>query len=414
MSTANRMFPLVIVASFFLLFGFMTTLNDSVIPFLQDSMSLSYTQVMLIQMSFFSGYFIAPLLCVYCMNRFGHRLTIFASMLVCALASFLLALSALEQWYEAILFAFYLLGSAIAFLQVAGNAYAVLAGDERTSSSRLTLIHGFNSIGTVISPLVGSAVFLSATALSQQHAGVVLKTPYMVFGGLWLLLALGAFLVSMPLTQKAKYDKVMGQLSVSKLFQPALVLGFLGIFFYVGGEVSIGSFLVKFLQDPKTGALSAQAAGHCLMFYWGGQMLGRFIGAAYLRRYLPTSVLFLHAMVAAMLVVLAASFSGSFVMVAILAVGLCNSIMFPTIFSQTMLAVGADNSHAAGIMTIGCVGGALMPMLQAYVADNIGLQISFLVPACCYVYIAYFAKAIEGIKARRVYSPTSFVSSTNA
>jgi FHS family L-fucose permease-like MFS transporter len=220
---------------------------------------------------------------------------------------------------------------------------------------------------------------------------------YVLFFVLWIVLALGTWLLRLPAVATKPEDSFVNPLRQAPT--PTLIMGFMGIFLYVGGEVSIGSFLVKFLSSPELGGLSLYTAGQCVALYWGAQMVGRFVGAVTLRKFVPAHVLLVHALAAVALIAVATTLSGSVAMVAILAVGFCNSIMFPTIFSLTVEALGRFNAKAAGILSIGCAGGALVPMLQAWMADSVGLQTSFVVPALCYVYIFVFARSFSRAKA---------------
>lgn len=381
--------PLVLVSAFFLLCGFSTTLNDSVVPYLQDALSLNYTSIMLIQLSFYLGYFSASPATAYILSRIQHKKTLILGVAGAGLACLVLALASHVALFYAILFAFYLLGSSIACLQVSCNAYAMQLGTPETASSRLTIAQAFNSVGTVVAPMVGARWILTNDLVaSRANPGANIPLPYIFIGAAWLCLAITTLLIKMPAQPDATWSR---QNKVAEDTRTALAWGFFAIFAYVGAEVTLGSFLVKFLQDPHIGDLPAQTAGACAAFYWGGMMIGRFAGAALLRRIATPKLLAFHAAAAFGLISLALTSSGLIALGAVLLVGLCNSIMFPTIFSLAMSRIGVTNNRGAAILTMGNIGGALVPITQGYFADHFGLHLSFCVPLMCFVYIIGYA-----------------------
>jgi FHS family L-fucose permease-like MFS transporter len=311
--------------------------------------------------------------------------------------------------YPLFLAAFFVLASGITLLQVAANPYVTLLGDPATASSRLTLTQAFNALGTTIAPYLG-AVFILATAvktsaeLAQLDAGQLaayqsaqasaVQQPYLLLAAALFVVA-GVFAaIKLPtITDQTDPQPLLGASppSQSSAWQYRhLVLGAVAIFVYVGGEVAIGSFLVSFLTDPNLAALTEQNAAKYVAFYWGGAMVGRFLGSVIMQAIPARKVLAFNALTAALLVLVTMLGRGDWVMWTILAVGLFNSIMFPTIFSLALTGLGQHTGQGSGILCAAIVGGAIIPLLQGLFADHIGLQQAFFIPILCYLYIAYY------------------------
>ncbi len=315
--------------------------------------------------------------------------------------------------YALFLLAFFVLASGITILQVAANPYVTVLGEAKTASSRLTLTQAFNSLGTTVAPVLGGILILSGAALTaveinqlpaaeqvtyRASAGAAVQMPYLMLAGALLLLAvLFAFARLPKITHAEDSDTIVGSAKTSVLSHGHLLMGAIGIFLYVGGEVSIGSFLINFLGEADVGSLPPAVAAHYVSFYWGGAMVGRFIGFAVMRKVSPGKTLAFNSAAAIILILTAIYSHGSFAMWAILAVGLCNSIMFPTIFSMALNKLGPLTGQGSGILCMAIVGGALVPFLQGYLADTIGLHVSFYVPAACYTFILYFGIRYAGM-----------------
>jgi MFS transporter, FHS family, L-fucose permease len=290
------------------------------------------------------------------------------------------------------LFAFFVLASGITILQVAANPYVTVLGPARTASSRLTLTQAFNSLGTTIGPSVGGVLILSAVGAAAGAAAeaATVRGPYLALAGALVLLAVLFFAAKLPQIAEAEDTGLAGDGHGSAWAHRHLVLGAIGIFLYVGGEVSIGSFLINFLGESHIAGLPAAEAADYVSIYWGGAMVGRFIGFAVMRVASPGKTLAFNSLLAIALVLTATFGSGKLAMWAILAVGLCNSIMFPTIFSMALNGLGKYTGQGSGILCMAIVGGALVPFAQGALADSIGVQASFMLPAACYVFILYF------------------------
>jgi FHS family L-fucose permease-like MFS transporter len=378
---------LVIVTLLFFMWGLITSLNDILIPHLKSIYTLTYVQAMLVQLCFFGAYFIVSLPAGALIRRIGYQKGAVAGLLIAG-GGCALFYPASMSGYGLFLFAFFVLASGITVLQVAANPYVTVLGPPRTASSRLTLTQAFNSLGTVIGPKVGGLLILSAVGAAADAATV--RGPYLGLAGALVLLAVLFFAARLPQIADAEDVSLAGEGHGSAWAHRHLVLGAIGIFLYVGAEVSIGSFLINFLGESHIAGLShADAAGY-VSVYWGGAMVGRFIGFVVMRYVSPGKTLAFNSLVAIALVLAATFGTGSVAMWAILAVGLCNSIMFPTIFSMALHGLGRYTGQGSGILCMAIVGGAIVPFAQGALADSMGVQLSFLLPAACYAFILYF------------------------
>ena len=397
--------PLTIVTTLFFMWGFLTCLNDILVPHLKSIFDLSYARVMLVQFAFFSAYFLFSVPWSKIVNTIGYQRTMVIGLLTMACGAFLFLPAASAASYPLFLSALIVLAAGITGLQVAANPYVDLLGKPETASSRLDLTQAFNSLGTTIAPKIGGLLILSAAPLAveqlrqlapqalhayrvQQAASV--KMPYTVISIALLLLALLIATSKLPkieIAARTPGDKVND--SVWK--HRNLVLGAIGIFTYVGAEVSIGSFLVNYFGLPEIAGLSAKTAAGYVSFYWGGAMIGRFLGAGLLRRFKVGYLLALCAITAATLVCVSMLLRGHTAMWSILAVGLFNSIMFPTIFSLAVAELGPLTGNGSGILNMAIVGGAILPVMQGLIADRFGIHHGFWLPVICYLYILYYA-----------------------
>jgi MFS transporter, FHS family, L-fucose permease len=403
-TAVNYMRPLAVVTTLFFMWGFLTCLNDILVPHLKAIFDLSYARVMLVQFAFFSSYFLFSVPWARIVNAIGYQRTMVAGLLTMALGSFLFLPAASTASYGLFLAALVILAAGITGLQVAANPYVVVLGKPETGSSRLDLTQAFNSLGTTIAPKLGGLLILSGAPLALaeiqrltpqalhlyrvQQADTV-KLPYTVIGVTLLLLAtlIGTF--KLPKIETAAYsrEQTIGD-SIWK--HRNLLLAAVGIFTYVGAEVSIGSFLVNYFESPDIAGYSAETAAGFVSFYWGGAMIGRFLGAELLRRFKPARLLAISSVLALVLVTSSMLMSGHTAMWSILAVGLFNSIMFPTIFSLGLAELGPLTGSGSGLLNMAIVGGAVLPLLQGVIADHFGIHHAFVVAAICYLYILYF------------------------
>ena len=406
--------PLVIVTILFFMWGLLTSLNDVLIPHLKSVYTLNYMEAMLVQFCFFGAYFVVSLPAGILIKKIGYQKGAVTGLIIAA-AGCALFYPAATSGYAVFLLALFVLASGITILQVAANPYVTELGDPQTASSRLTLTQAFNSLGTTVAPALGgmlilSGVVLGATELAALPAAEqaayrakeasMVQGPYLALAAALLGLAVLFALARLP---KITHAEPVGSLAAadgtaSALSHRHLVLGAIGIFLYVGGEVSIGSFLINFMAEPSIAGLTHSEAAKYVSFYWGGAMVGRFIGFAVMRKVSPGKALAFNAACSIALILVAVFGSGMVAMWAILAVGLCNSIMFPTIFSMALHKLGSLTGQGSGILCMAIVGGALVPFAQGFLADTVGLQLSFLAPAACYLFILYF-----GLKYAKMY-----------
>ena len=410
---ASNTGPLIIVTVLFFMWGLLTSLNDVLIPHLKSVYSLSYVQAMLVQFCFFGAYFIVSLPAGMLIRRIGYQNGAVAGLVIAA-AGCALFYPASRDGYGLFLLAFFVLAAGITILQVAANPYVTVLGDARTASSRLTLTQAFNSLGTTVAPTLGGILILSGAVLGvdqiarlpalEQAAyrakeAASVQGPYLALAGALLALALLFAFARLPKIEHSDDGAAHagGEGKTSALAHRNLLLGAIGIFVYVGGEVSIGSFLINFMGEPGIAGLTPAAAAHYVSFYWGGAMIGRFVGFAVMRYVSPGKTLAFNAATSIALIMVAIFGHGQLAMWAILAVGLCNSIMFPTIFSMALHQLGKFTGQASGILCMAIVGGALVPFAQGLLADTIGVQWSFFVPAACYTFILYFGLKYAGM-----------------
>jgi FHS family L-fucose permease-like MFS transporter len=393
---------LVVLTSLFFMWGLITSLNDILIPHLKAIFTLSYVQAMLIQFSFFGAYFVMSFPSGYLVEKVGYRKGIIIGLVIAGIGCLGFYPAASQQSYPLFLAALFVLASGITLLQVAANPFVAILGKPETAASRLNLTQAFNSLGTTIGPYVGSVLILSVVAAGAVAVGAAeeIKTvqmPYLGLAGVLFLIAIVFSQFKLPTitsdtplagdTPAAGHNGVAGR---SVWQYRHLVLGAVAIFVYVGAEVTIGSFLVNFMAQPDIGGLTERTAGSYLSFYWGGAMVGRFIGAAVLRIAKPGYVLAFNATCAAALLIVAIMTKGNTAMYAVLAIGLFNSIMFPTIFTLAIANLGKHTGEGSGVLCMAIVGGAIVPVVAGYFADRMGIALSFFVPALCYAYIVYY------------------------
>jgi FHS family L-fucose permease-like MFS transporter len=405
----NNSAALVVITVLFFMWGLLTSLNDVLIPHLKAVYTLTYVQAMLVQFCFFGAYFMVSLPAGALIKRIGYQYGVVTGLLVAA-SGCAMFYPAPTSGYGMFLLAFFVLASGITILQVAANPYVTILGDPATASSRLTLTQAFNALGTTVAPALGGMLILSGAVLSAADLGLLpaaaqlayrakeaaaVQGPYLALGAALVALALFFALAKLP---KIAHREEPGARAAGSLFAHRhLVLGAIGIFAYVGGEVSIGSFLINFMGEGKIAGLSAGAAAPYVSYYWGGAMVGRFIGFGAMRYVSPGRALAFNAACSIALILTAVAGAGPVAMWALLAVGLCNSIMFPTLFSMALHKLGPATGQGSGLLCMAIVGGAVLPFAQGLMADMAGVQLSFLVPAACYLFILYFGLKYSGM-----------------
>lgn len=398
---------LAMMTTLFFMWGFLTVLNDILVPHLKAIFDLDYFQVMLIQFSFFSSYFIFALPWGKVIDWIGYQKTMVAGLLTMALGAVLFIPAAGAPSFPLFLAALIVLACGMTALQVAANPYVAVLGPSDTASSRLNLAQAFNSLGTTIAPYLGGLLILGAATpksaevlrqmsaealrLYRQQQASSVKLPYLIFGAVLLLLAVAIGRFRLPAMAEATHKKHAGEHEASLWQYRHLVLGAVAIFTYVGAEVSIGSFLINYLTQHSIGNISELKASQYVSYYWGGAMVGRFVGSAILQKVKTGTVLGVAAFVAFILVMTSMLSLGHLAMWSIILVGLFNSIMFPSIFTLGIEKLGPRTGDGSGVLIMAIVGGAIIPILQGAIADHIGIHHAFFLPAICYLYIVYYA-----------------------
>jgi FHS family L-fucose permease-like MFS transporter len=359
----------VLVTALFFLWGFLSSLNSVLVPHFKDVFALGYGGSALVQLAFFSAYFALAIPSGQIVARFGYPRGITIGLVVAAAGALLFYPAASLPSYPFFLAGLFILAAGITLLQVAANPYVAALGRPETAASRLNLTQAFNALGTTLAPYVGGILFLSALGHGDRLAAArAVRGPYLAAAV--VLLALGAIFRFARLPALAEAASAKDRSFVDALRVRRLRLGMVGIFVYVGAEVTIGSFLVDLFADPRIAGLPPAAAARWVSLYWGGAMLGRFAGAGVMQRRDPARVLGAAAVAAALLVALSAGGHGPAAAMGLTAVGLCNSIMFPTIFSLAIDGLGDLVSRASSLLVMSIVGGAVVPVLVGALAER--------------------------------------------
>lgn len=391
------------VFALFFIFGGITSLNDVLIPKLKDLFTLSYREAMLVQSAFFAAYFIVSLPAALIVQRMGYMRTAAIGLLTMMGGCLLFIPASSSGTFALFLMALFVLGSGITIVQVVANPLISMLGAARTAHSRLTFAQAFNSLGTTIFPPIGSIVILGslATVDPRTLSGAALAAyrvaetrtivhTYIALAAALLVIAAVVWLGRKQLQEKRSKQNILAAFGL--LTRPRFALGTLGLFLYVGAEVSIGSFIVNYLAQADVLGLAAEDAGKLLIFYWGGALVGRFIGAYVLRFVSPARVLMAVAGGAIALILISANSSGAVSGWSLLAIGLMNAIMFPTIFSLASEGLGERAAEGSGIICMAIVGGAIVPLIAGRTADVSTLRFALIVPAVCYALIALFGR----------------------
>ena len=392
------------VTTLFFAWGFLTSLNDILIPHLKSIFDLNYAQIMLVQFAFFGAYFVFSFPSGKVIDFLGYKRAMVLGLVVMGIGALLFIPAASVPSYPLFLTALIILAAGMTVLQTSANPYVAVLGPPRTASSRLNLTQAFNSLGTTIAPVFGSILIIGAAAAPvtvgilrsmsptelqtyriSQAASV--KGPYIGLAIALFVLAIIIGLFKLPTIASAEAH---GEVHGSIWKYRHLVLGAVAIFVYVGAEVSIGSFLANYFNRPEIGGLSLKDAADMLKYYWGGAMVGRFIGSAVLQKVPTGKVLAFNSFAACVLVIASMATNGHVAMWTILLVGLFNSIMFPSIFTMAIEGLGPLTADGSGLLVAAIVGGAIIPLAQGFLADRIGIHHAFILPALCYIYIAYY------------------------
>jgi FHS family L-fucose permease-like MFS transporter len=393
------------VSTLFFAWGFLTCLNDILVPHLKNVFDLNYAEVMLVQFAFFSSYFLFSMPAGKIVEWIGYKRSMVTGLLTMAAGAFTFVPAASIPSFPVFLTALIVLAGGMTILQTSANPYVAILGPPRTASSRLNLTQAFNSLGTTLAPKFGSWLILGAALAPvsieviramgadqlhsyriQQAASV--KVPYI---GLSLALIVLAATVGWFKLPVIEYAEAHGEQTGSIWRQRRLVLGAVAIFVYVGAEVAIGSLMTNYFNQKEIGGLALKDAAGYLQYYWGGAMVGRFLGSALLQRMRTQTLLAFNAVAAALLVLLSMLTFGHLAMWSLILVGLFNSIMFPSIFTLAIEGLGPLTGKASGLLVAAIVGGAVVPELQGILTDHIGIHHAFILPVLCYAYVVFYA-----------------------
>ena len=395
-----------VLSVIFFTWGAMTSLNDVLIPHLKAVFAMNYAQTMLIQFTFFSTYFVMSLPAGKVVARVGYKPSIVIGLVVAGLGALAFYPAARLPSYPLFLLALFVLASGITLLQVSANPYISLLGDPRGAPSRLNLAQALNSLGHTLAPaligplilavaVLGGDELLRLSATQQETYRIAqaqsVQLPYLGLAcGLFALAGLVYLFRLPPLIEATERADNARHTFTEVLRHRHLRLGVIAIFVYVGAEVSIGSFLINYIADPRIGNIDVGVAARYVSYYWGGAMIGRFIGSALLKTLDARRLLGVFALVAITLLATTMSSDGLLAMWTVIAIGLFNSIMFPTIFTLAIRGLGPLTSRASSLLVMAIVGGAVVPLLQGLLADRIGVQHAFVLPLLCYGYVAWY------------------------
>ena len=448
----NNKFSFAVVTSLFFIWGFVTCMNDILIPYLKGVFVLTYAEAMLVQFAFFMAYFIGSLIYFFIsaysgdpINKIGYKNGMVIGLVTAALGLALFYPAAQFHLYGFFLTALFVLGLGFTVLQIAANPYVAILGDSSTASSRLNLAQGFNSFGTTIAPVIGGYLIFELFSKNAVGADAV-KIPYLVFAGITLLVAIVIGLVKLPaFTNDEKVEHGAGALQF-----PQLSLGVIAIFAYVGGEVAMGSMLTGYVGLPEIANLPPAKATVYVALYWGGLMIGRFTGSAALSdmsnktkmllafvvpaivypflvfifyvkgleisdalpyipfllllalgfiasKFKPARTVMVFALVNIMLLAMALLNNGKIALFAVVGAGLFNSIMWSNIFTLAIHKLGKYTSQGSSLLVMGILGAAIVPWIQGFVADHIGVHHSYIVPVICFAYLAFYGWRVRDI-----------------
>ena len=452
----NYYLPFAFLTMLFFMWGFITCLNDILIPHFKSIFVLSYFQSMLIQFAFFGAYFIGSLIYFIIssisgdpINKIGYKNGILLGLLISACGTFLFYPAAQMESFLFFLAALFILALGFTLLQITANPYIILLGNPETGSHRLNLAGAINSFGTTIAPIIGGVFILSNSASGGDINTV--KIPYLVLTGIFLILIVVFKLITLPkFTNNENIEKGVGALKY-----PQLTLGILAIFFYVGAEVTVGSFMTSFVGLKEIKGIPPEAATIYVALYWGSLMIGRFTGsvslfnlnntvkkivtaivpvatfffillifkikaaendlldiksmliylpfiavsviAFFIGQEKPARTLFLFSLICILLLILSLFTTGEISLWSLISLGLYNSIMWPSIFALAIAGLGKHTSQGSSLLVMAILGGALIPPIQGIVADSLGVHLSFIVPIFCYFYLAFYAWKVKHI-----------------
>ena len=392
-----------VLASLFLIWGFLSTLNNTLLPHLRSVFDLNYRQTTLIESVWFIAYFFAAIPSAKLIERIGYKKSLVWGLLAMAFGALLILPASTIPSYAMVLVALFIIASGITLLQVAANPYVAVIGSPATSSSRLNLVQAFNSMGTTFAPLFGGYLILGRSVSGTAEAGTVLtqaerladaqslQLPYIIIAATLLVLAVVIALFPLPDISAATRRASAAERKGHSLWRHRnLVFGVPAIFIYLIAEIGVGNLFINFVSQPDIGNLTHEQAARYLFVLWGGMMVGRFLGAFLMRSIRAETVLAWFSVGAFVVIMITVFASGPLAMWSLILVGLFHSIMFPTIFTLGIKGLGPLTEEGSGLLIMAIAGGALV-IVQGWLADQYGLQLSFLLTAACELYVLFYA-----------------------
>ncbi|MES2526953.1 MAG: sugar MFS transporter [Bdellovibrionota bacterium] len=367
----------------YFMMGFITCLNDILVPFLKKTFHLGYSEASLVQVSFFAAYGLTSIPSSRLIEKIGYHKGIIVGFIMMAVGCLLFIPATMLSEYHWFLCALFVIASGIVMLQVAANPFVAQIGAPETASSRLSLVQAFVSLGTFIAPFYGAVLILGNSSSDIS----ILRLPYILIAGALIVIAVLMSQLDFP-NPTASVERTSW---MSVLKNKKVILGMIGIFVYVGAEVSIGSFLVNYVISMSP--MKPTEAANLVAIYWGGAMAGRFLGMFTLKEFPPGKVLVAHALIAISLILISINSHGMIAIYTMILVGFCNSIMFPTIFTLSIKGLESGTQKASGLLSTSILGGSLIPLITGQLADKWGLRLAMCVPLLCYVYIWLFGCA---------------------
>lgn len=383
---------LLILAVLYFMLGFITVLNDTLVPFFKEGFNLSYAQSSLVQFYFFLTYGLISIPAGKIVDRIGYKKGMVLGFCIAAFGALLFYPASVFHQYGLFLGALFVIAMGIVLLQVSANPYITILGPAKSAASRLTFIQGVGSLGTTLAPIFG-AQFILAQVAEQGNTSSVLVKPYLIIGSGLFLIGIIIFSIKLPVVKVIQKggDELIERLTTMQVIQrfPNLKFGIFALFMYVGAEVGIGTYLTNYIADRLS--IPESSAGFYLSYYWGGMLVGRFLGAFFLQRFQSRKVLFVVSFVATILILSSIITHGHFSVWCMVLAGFCNSIMFATIFSLSVAGLGNNTGTASGLLSTAIVGGAIITYLQGVLKDEYSWEAAFVLPILSYVVIMCFS-----------------------
>jgi len=382
--------PLILITSLFFLWAVGVNLNDILIPHLKGAFHLTDFESSFVQVAFFGGYFLAAWPAGRLMEKIGYQRGIVCGLLICAVGAFLFIPAASIHVYQVFLLGLFIMACGQSFLEVSSNPYVTFLGPPQTAEQRLNVAQSFNAVGAVITPILGSMFILSrAHAARAGSEADVVRMPYMVIVGIFLVMAVIIYSAKLPVIQEEKAEEESPQLSGIFAF-PHLLKGVAAQFFYIGAQVGVASFVIRYAQHTHPGTLDTEAANY-LKLHLLGFMIGRFAGSAMMKKIQPAKMLAAFAVGCLASVLLVIFASGTIALAGIVSLGFFHSIMFPTIFALSIRHLGPYTKRGSSFVVMAIIGGAIFPALMGLISDASNIQKAFYVPLVCYLFVLYFA-----------------------